>query len=89
MGLLFRWRCHPSWLSCCPRQLRHPASLFVAKHGPLYYKQLLGQNKHCILEPSTFEKCNLLSKQLFYTRLASIPGRYKAFLKEIDYVKHM
>ncbi|XVE70948.1 hypothetical protein DITRI_Ditri10aG0110600 [Diplodiscus trichospermus] len=65
------------------------ASEFVAKNGSLYYKQLIEQNKHHIQEPSTVEKCNLLSKQLFYTRLASIPGRYEALQKEIDYVKHM
>ena len=49
------------------------ASQFVAKHGPLYYKQLLEQNMHYIQEPPTVEKCNLLSKQLFYTRLARYP----------------
>ncbi|XVF48640.1 hypothetical protein PTKIN_Ptkin03bG0206500 [Pterospermum kingtungense] len=64
-------------------------SQYVAKNGPLYYKQLLEQNKHYIQDPPTVEKCSLLSKQLFYTRLASIPGRYEAFQKEVDYVKHM
>ncbi|KAF9606262.1 hypothetical protein IFM89_024083 [Coptis chinensis] len=46
----------------------------------LFIEELLEQNKQYIQEPPTVEKCNLLSKQLFYTRLAR---------KEIDYVKHM
>ncbi|XP_030541665.1 uncharacterized protein LOC115749110 [Rhodamnia argentea] len=69
----------------------------IAKHGTEYYKKLLEENKQYIQEPPTPEKCNLLSKQLFYTRLAShnavhplccIPLHYKAFWKELDYVKH-
>ncbi|KAH9762806.1 Copia-like retroelement pol polyprotein [Citrus sinensis] len=48
------------------------ASKFVSQHGTAYYKQLLEQNKQYIQEPPTVEKCNLLSKQLFYTRLASL-----------------
>lgn len=46
------------------------ASNFLAKNGCAYYKQILEQNKQYIQEPPTVEKCNLLSKQLFYTRLA-------------------
>ncbi|CAI9100521.1 OLC1v1037641C1 [Oldenlandia corymbosa var. corymbosa] len=65
------------------------ASQLVSKHGTTYYKQLLEQNKQFIQEPPTVEKCNELSKQLFYTRLASIPGRYESFWKEVDYVKHI
>ncbi|KAL9256274.1 hypothetical protein AKJ16_DCAP14291, partial [Drosera capensis] len=65
------------------------ASRFVAEHGAAYYKQLLEQNKEFIQEPPTVEKCNLLAKQLFYTRLASIPGRRETFLKEYDYVKQL
>ncbi|KAJ8751010.1 hypothetical protein K2173_016191 [Erythroxylum novogranatense] len=65
------------------------ASQFVAKHGNTYYKQLLEQNKQYIQEPPTVEKCNLLAKQLFYTRLASIPNRYESFWKELDYVKNL
>ncbi|XP_059634858.1 uncharacterized protein LOC132277128 [Cornus florida] len=65
------------------------ASQFVAKHGTAYYKQLLDQNKQYIQNPPTVDTCNLLSKQLFYTRLASLPVRYEAFWKELDYVKHM
>ncbi|KAJ4708600.1 Mitochondrial ATP synthase subunit G protein [Melia azedarach] len=65
------------------------ASKLVAQHGSAYYKQLLEQNKQYIQEPPTVEKCNLLAKQLFYTRLASIPARREAFLKEVDYVKNL
>uniref|UniRef100_A0A2P2L134 Mitochondrial ATP synthase subunit G protein n=1 Tax=Rhizophora mucronata TaxID=61149 RepID=A0A2P2L134_RHIMU len=65
------------------------ASQFLAKHGSVYHKQLLEQNKHYIQEPPTVEKCNLLAKQLFYTRLASIPNRTEAFWKEFDYVKNL
>ncbi|XP_073062598.1 uncharacterized protein [Primulina eburnea] len=64
-------------------------SQFVAKNGTTYYKQLLEQNKQNIVEPPTVEKCNELSKQLFYTRLASIPGRTESFWKEFDCVKNM
>ncbi|CAN1340735.1 hypothetical protein LINPERPRIM_LOCUS38944 [Linum perenne] len=56
------------------------ASKFVSKHGTTYYKQLLEQNKQYIQEPASVEKCNELSKQLFYTRLAR---------KELDYVKNL
>ncbi|KAL5558759.1 hypothetical protein UlMin_034970 [Ulmus minor] len=65
------------------------ASQFVAKHGSTLYKQLLEENKQYIQEPPTVEKCNLLAKQLFYTRLASLPGRREAFWKEVDYVKQL
>ncbi|XP_020587279.1 uncharacterized protein LOC110029364 isoform X2 [Phalaenopsis equestris] len=64
------------------------ASQFVAKHGTSYYKQLLEENKQHIVQPPTVEKCQELSKQLFYTRLASIPGRYESFWKELDGLKH-
>ncbi|CAM8999712.1 unnamed protein product [Rhodiola kirilowii] len=60
-----------------------------SKHGCEYYKTLLEQNKHYIQEPATVEKCNELSKQLLYTRLASIPSRYESLWKELDYVKHI
>ncbi|URD73921.1 mitochondrial ATP synthase g subunit family protein [Musa troglodytarum] len=46
------------------------ASEFVAKHGCAYYKELLEKNKQHIVRPPTVEKCQELSKQLFYTRLA-------------------
>ncbi|XWS17375.1 hypothetical protein CRYUN_Cryun33cG0062100 [Craigia yunnanensis] len=65
------------------------ASKFVAKHGTAYYKQLLEQNKQYIQEPPTVEKCSELSNKLFYTRLASIPGRSEAFWKEFDYLKNL
>lgn len=48
------------------------ASKFVSKHGTTYYKQLLEKNKKYIQEPATVEKCNELSKQLLYTRLARL-----------------
>lgn len=48
------------------------ASQFVVNHGTPYYKQLLEENKQYIQEPPTVEKCNLLAKQLFYTRLARL-----------------
>ncbi|KAF2590115.1 hypothetical protein F2Q70_00039712 [Brassica cretica] len=56
-------------------------------HGTTYYKQLLEKNKQYIQEPATVEKCQELSKQLLYTRLASIPGRTESFWKEVDHVK--
>ncbi|KAL4649362.1 hypothetical protein ACB092_01G009100 [Castanea dentata] len=65
------------------------ASQFVNKLGCAYYKQLLEKNKQYIQEPPTIEKCNLLSNQLFYTRLASLPGRQEAFWKELDSVKQL
>ncbi|KAF3450627.1 hypothetical protein FNV43_RR06716 [Rhamnella rubrinervis] len=58
-------------------------SQFVAKNGNPYYKQLLERNKHYIQEPPTVEKCQTLAKQLLYTRLASIPGRYESLQKEV------
>ncbi|KAG5041599.1 hypothetical protein AAZX31_05G208700 [Glycine max] len=65
------------------------ASQFVCSRGTNYYKQLLEQNKQHIQEPPTVEKCNLLAKQLFYTRLASIPSRNESFWKELDYAKNL
>ncbi|PKA51047.1 F-type H+-transporting ATPase subunit g [Apostasia shenzhenica] len=46
------------------------ASQFVTKNGTAYYKQLLEQNKQHIVHPPTLVKCQELSKQLLYTRLA-------------------
>ncbi|CAI9289132.1 unnamed protein product [Lactuca saligna] len=40
-------------------------------------------------DPPTIEKCQHLSNQLLYTRLASIPSRYDAFWKELEYVKQL
>ncbi|CAL9009835.1 unnamed protein product [Prunus brigantina] len=85
----------------CPRSFRESmaskvsslqkvvqASNFLVKNGNIYYKQLVEQNKHHIQEPPTIEKCQTLAKQLFYTRLASIPGRYEACWKEADSLKN-
>jgi len=72
------------------RQLQSKAAVateIAAKHGSSYYKQLLENNKQYIQSEPTVQKCQELSKQLFYTRLASIPGRYEAFWKEVDYMK--
>ncbi|XP_076889192.1 uncharacterized protein LOC143539891 [Bidens hawaiensis] len=65
------------------------ASEFLSKHGSAYYKQLMEQNKQYVQEPATVEKCNELAKQLFYTRLASLPSRNESFWKELDYVKNL
>ncbi|XP_071721483.1 uncharacterized protein [Rutidosis leptorrhynchoides] len=74
------------------RQLRSKvcqASQILSKHGTAYYNQLIEQNKHYIQQPATVEKFNELSKQLLYTRLASIPKRKEAFWKEVDQVKSL
>ncbi|KAL8209313.1 hypothetical protein R6Q57_006045 [Mikania cordata] len=74
------------------KQLQSKATLasgFLSKHGTTYYKQLLEQNKQYIQEPATVEKCNELSKQLFYTRLASLPNRNESFQKELNHVKDL
>ncbi|GLU14365.1 hypothetical protein SLE2022_309410 [Rubroshorea leprosula] len=65
------------------------ASQFVTQSGPSFYKDLLERNKQYIRDPSNAEKCQLLAKQLFYTRLASIPGRYEAFWKELAELKNL
>ncbi|KAF0898524.1 hypothetical protein E2562_008119 [Oryza meyeriana var. granulata] len=73
-------------------QLRSKAaqvSELVSKHGCAYYKEVMEKNKQHVVQPSTVEKCQELSKQLFYTRLASLPGRYEAFWKELDGVKQV
>ncbi|KAM3332422.1 hypothetical protein ACQJBY_027936 [Aegilops geniculata] len=63
------------------------AASSAAKQGREYHKTLMERNKQYVVDPPTVEKCQELSKQLFYTRLASIPGRYEAFWKEVDAVK--
>ncbi|KAL9226875.1 hypothetical protein vseg_002636 [Gypsophila vaccaria] len=63
------------------------AKQFLSKHGEVYYKQMLEENKGFVQEPPTVETCNRLSKQLFYTRLASIPARREALRKEVEQVK--
>ncbi|PIN16852.1 hypothetical protein CDL12_10506 [Handroanthus impetiginosus] len=73
-------------------QLRTKAvevSNLVAKNGGAYYKELMERNKQYIQDPPTVEKCQFLGKQLFYTSLASIPGRYALLWKELDYLKHL
>ncbi|OEL21339.1 hypothetical protein BAE44_0017642 [Dichanthelium oligosanthes] len=65
------------------------AAEFASKHGGSYYKEVMEKNKQYVVQPPTVEKCQELSKQLFYTRLASLPGRYEAFWKELDGVKQV
>ncbi|KAK8629187.1 hypothetical protein V6N13_078039 [Hibiscus sabdariffa] len=62
-------------------------SEFVAKNGTSYYKELMEKNKTYVKEPSNIETCQLLAKQLFFTRLASIPRRQEAFWKELESLK--
>nr|GEU40882.1 putative ATPase, F0 complex, subunit G [Tanacetum cinerariifolium] len=65
------------------------ASKFLSKHVNTRYKEILEKNKKYIQDPPTIEKCQQLSDQLLYTRLASIPNRYDAFWKELDGVKQL
>ncbi|KAL9230377.1 hypothetical protein vseg_005739 [Gypsophila vaccaria] len=65
------------------------ATQFLSKHGEVYYKQMLEKNKEYIQEPPTVETCQRLANQLFYTRLASLPGRREAFWKEVEQVKQV
>ncbi|KAI5019859.1 hypothetical protein ZWY2020_044747 [Hordeum vulgare] len=65
------------------------ATRFAARHGCAYHKTLMEKNKQFVVQPPTVEKCQELSKQLFYTRIASIPGRCEAFWKEVDQVKQL
>ena len=46
------------------------ATRFAAKRGCAYQRSLVEKNKKYVVEPPTIEKCQELSKQLFYTRLA-------------------
>ena len=46
------------------------ATRFVARHGCEYQRSLVEKNKKYVVEPPTIEKCQELSKQLLYTRLA-------------------
>ncbi|KAM5579328.1 hypothetical protein ABKV19_009224 [Rosa sericea] len=62
-------------------------SNLLAKNGNTYYKQMMEKNKGYIQEPPTIENCQTLAKQLFYTRLASIPSRYEAIWKELEGLK--
>ncbi|KAI5060964.1 hypothetical protein GOP47_0023469 [Adiantum capillus-veneris] len=62
-------------------------SKVLTKRGCAWYKDLLAQNDCYIVRPPTVPKCQELSKQLFYTRLASLPQRYDLFWKELDFLK--
>jgi hypothetical protein len=42
----------------------------AARHGCAYQRALLEKNKKYVVDPPTIERCQELSKQLFYTRLA-------------------
>ena len=46
------------------------AAELASKHGCAYYKEVMEKNKQYVVQPPTVEKCQELSKQLFYTRLA-------------------
>ena len=46
------------------------AAELASKHGCAYYKEVMEKNKQYVVHPPTVEKCQELSKQLFYTRLA-------------------
>ncbi|KAJ1285160.1 hypothetical protein BS78_03G258700 [Paspalum vaginatum] len=63
------------------------ATRLAAKQGCTYHKTLMEKNKHYVVDPPTIQKCQELSKQLFYTRLASLPARYESFWKELDSAK--
>jgi hypothetical protein len=46
------------------------ATRFAARHGCAYQRALLEKNNKYVVDPPTIERCQDLSKQLFYTRLA-------------------
>ncbi|PWA35554.1 ATPase, F0 complex, subunit G [Artemisia annua] len=74
------------------KQLQSKASQakqFLSAHGSVYYKDIMEKNKQYVQSPATVEKCNELSKQLFYTRLASLPSRNESLKKELDFVKNL
>uniref|UniRef100_A0A0D9V514 Uncharacterized protein n=1 Tax=Leersia perrieri TaxID=77586 RepID=A0A0D9V514_9ORYZ len=59
----------------------------AAKQGRAYHEEVMERNKHFVVDPPTVETCQKLSKQLYYTRLASIPSRYESLWKEVDSAK--
>ncbi|WCJ39587.1 Mitochondrial ATP synthase subunit G protein [Euphorbia peplus] len=61
----------------------------IVKNARAFYKKLMEDNKHYVKDPPTVERCQLLSNQLFYTRLASIPKRYEAFWEEVESLKNL
>jgi F-type H+-transporting ATPase subunit g len=65
------------------RQLQSKAAVateLAAKHGSTFYKRLLEENKQYIQQEPTVQKCQELSKQLFYTRLARLLLHVCAFV---------
>jgi F-type H+-transporting ATPase subunit g len=60
------------------RQMQSKAAVateIATKRSSAFYKQLMEDNKHHVVEPATVQKCQELSKQLFYTRLSrSVPA---------------
>ncbi|KAH7444028.1 hypothetical protein KP509_02G061200 [Ceratopteris richardii] len=62
-------------------------SQMLSKRALAYYKELLEKNDCHIARPPTTQKCSELSRQLFYTRLASLPARYDMFCKEVNFLK--
>ncbi|KAE8657485.1 Mitochondrial ATP synthase subunit G protein isoform 2 [Hibiscus syriacus] len=60
-------------------------SEFMTKNGTSYYKELMEKNNTYIKEPSNIETCQMLEKQLFYTRLASnLGGKEVVLLFEVS-----
>ncbi len=65
------------------RQLQSKAAVatkLVAEEGSSLYKRVLEENKHYIQQEPTVQKCQELSKQLFYTRLARFQIRVSLLL---------
>jgi hypothetical protein len=65
------------------RQLQSKAAVatkLVAEQGSSLYKRVLEENKHYIQQEPTVQKCQELSKQLFYTRLARFQIRVSFLL---------
>ncbi len=65
------------------RQLQSKAAVatkLVAEQGSSLYKRVLEENKHYIQQEPTVQKCQELSKQLFYTRLARFQIRVSLLL---------
>uniref|UniRef100_A0A0E0DU76 Uncharacterized protein n=1 Tax=Oryza meridionalis TaxID=40149 RepID=A0A0E0DU76_9ORYZ len=52
------------------------AARFAAKHGCAYHRALMEKKQKYVVDPPTIERCQELSKQLFYTRLARLPGYF-------------
>ncbi len=68
------------------RQLQSKAAVatkLVAEQGSSLYKRVLEENKHHIQQEPTVQKCQELSKQLFYTRLARFQIRVSFLLHHL------